>query len=410
MAEFRRDSRSRCRRACCSPASAARRARSLQTGALRAVTDPAAAATHAAARLRDPARPRPGGPARDERARRARARRAGRRRRRRSDHRRRRPRRGPPRRRPRRAGAGLAAERDHGAGRRTRAPVAASTLSNTTTSRDRPRRPTRRTRRSSRRRARSRSAPSVRASVRCGWNARASASCPSGASRAADLACHAGERFRAFAEAEPQHRGRAAPSGTRRHRRAAREPVGTVSAFERAPDRIDVGAVAEELQRHVPLRRASSRRTRRRSSAGCSASTSSSTRLGRDDRDERRVTVHVQALGVTRCRGTARCPRDPASRSSGSRRRRSDPRPRARRAERDEPLGFALDVGADDEVEVHPVLDDLAFRHLLEHELRPVTVGGHDRPVGRCRSSRAARSRAPRCRSRPSGRGRRSRC
>ena len=316
----------------------------LQTGALRAVTDPAAADVAAAARVRDPARARARGPARHA----ARATR--------SQH-------GVPvvvvdagqivgvvgldevrlaaGAMPR--GAGLAAECDRRAGHVLRA-VAPRARSRTRRPR-RPSTPVRRVARVDRRRPRrvtsvdgfgaaEREVRMERARLRARARARARRAATSPRQRRPTrprlrrTPSHSTRPRRTFGNAPPPP-SRTRAGRDRQRRRARRRPR---RRRRRLPRNCNVTChCARVVRRDAGQRRARGRR----------ASTASSTASGGTTATNARVT----ALSVTSCRGTARCPRDPAitiQRAAVA--RRSAPRSTRRRAERDEPLGFALDA------------------------------------------------------------------
>ena len=358
------------RRASCSPGSAARRARCCRPARC-VVTDPAAAAT---LRLRELAitldRSRRSRPRRSRATRWSTASRSSSSRR--SDRRRRRPRRGPPR---GRAPTRSSRECDHGAGDVLRAGRSKRlSYSDDLARRSTPVRA--RTLRAARRPRAGRSRFCVRPSVRCGWKRRSSGVEPERRQTRRDLAA-------------PAPRGTRRPRPHPTHSTCARRTFGNAPAppSRTEPAGTDSGASAAATAsrsatspRNCNVRCHCARVVRRtpgRVDAGRRAFDRVEHRLGRDDRDER--ARHRAQL--TSCRGTARCPRDRPARSSGSRTRRTSASASAARAERDEALGLRIDRVADDEVEVHTVLRDLGLGHLLEHELRPVAVGRHDRPV-----------------------------
>ena len=149
---------------------------------------------------------------------------------------------------------------------------------------------------------------------------------------------------------KPSHSTRPAPH--LRERATATEPHACRcdrQAVERVTDGVDVGPVAEELQRHVPLRprgpaRVGQRRARRRA------------RRSRRARRRAGTTATNARSRVTSAQDVQRQSSLPSGSCITIQRQSSVPIGSAlarRRAERDEPLGLALDVGADDQVEVH---------------------------------------------------------
>ena len=175
-----------------------------------------------------------------------------------------------------------------------------------------------------------------------------------------------------------------APNSSARERRRARRPR-ALRAFGNAPsppscttpartdspasardDRVDVGVVAEELQRDVPLLARACGAALGERPANARRATASSTSSGGRTATNARVTrasavaeADLVAFGIAH--------HDPVHAELAD---RLD----ARRARTRRTASASASMSADDQVEVHAVLPDLRLGHLLEHELRPAVA------------------------------------